>query len=91
MGWTHFKIKTVLFYFIVKSHRKNAPNKSRSYGTFHQDMVGTVYWDFLGPCQSLSLAVLEREEEGREVVLARAELVFTTAQPRGGKAGGEQA
>lgn len=70
----------------MKSHRKNAPNKSSSYGTFHQDMVGTVYWDFLGSCQSLSLTVSEREEEGREILLARAELVFTsTADGREGR------
>lgn len=49
-------------------------------------MVGTVYWDFLGSCQSLSLTVSEREEEGREILLARAELVFTsTADGREGR------
>lgn len=75
-GWVHFKIKSVLFYFIFKSHRENLSSNSSSYGTFHQDVVGDIYWTSWDPVRALRFTMLGGEGERRETALAGVGLVF---------------
>lgn len=85
-GWVCFKIKPVRFYFILKRHRENTPNNSSLYVTFHQDIVGDIYWTSRDPIRGLRFTILAREWERKETVLAGAGLAFpSTAVGREGR------
>lgn len=85
-----FKMKPVLFYFILESCRGNTPYNSSLCGTVHPDRVRGFLRDFLGRCERLKFQ--DTDEGLREKKLSEREQGWSLlAQQRGGKPGREQA